>query len=248
VGIEADMRRSALLLAAALVVTACGGGGDGKPASSRSSTATTSRPTPPRPRLEMTVSRGLMLVRGARATVSGGITGASRRAGVAVVVEADPWPNDGRFVAVRRLHTRSDGRFVLHVAPDRITTYRARSGRLQSPRTTIQVAPNPRVSLSVLGHTALATVRIRLPTGAPLARVRVHLYVARTSRASLRHVGSGKLARVGKSATADISYPEPRPGGRRFVRVCAAKAISPAYAEDSIGGQCGDASRIDPDR
>jgi hypothetical protein len=241
------MRRCLLLLAAALAIGACGGG-DSPATSTRSSASTASRPSPPRPALDMTVSRGVMLVSGARATLSGALTGTSPRSGVPVVVEADPWPNDKRFVVVRRVHTRGDGRFVVHLAPDRITAYRARSGRLRSPSTTIQVAPDPRVSLSVLGHTAQAHVRIRMPAGAPLAHVRVHLYVARSAGTRLRHVGSGALVRAGRSATADISYPEPRPGGRRFVRVCAAKAISPAYAEDSAAGQCGQVSRLDPER
>src|SRR4051794_40844048 len=148
---------------------------------------------------------------GARATLPGAVTGTSARAGVPVVVEADPWPNDKHFVVVRRVHTRGDGRFVLHVAPDRITAYRARSGRLRSPSTTMQVAPDPRVSLSVIGHTAQAHVRIRMPAGAPLAHVRVHLYVARGAGTRLRHAGSGALVRAGRSATADISYPSRAP-------------------------------------
>jgi hypothetical protein len=232
---------------AVVLVVACGGGG-GPGAAGSSAPATTSRPSAPRPRLDMTVSRGLMLERGLKATLSGAVTDAPRRAGIPVVVEADPWPDDGHYVAVRRVHTGGDGRFELHVAPDRITSYRARSGRLRSPRTTIQVAPHARVSLSVIGNTAQAHVRIRMPAGAPLAHVRVHLYVARSAGTRLRHVGSAGLVRAGRSATADISYREPRPGGRRFVRVCAPKAISPAYAEDSAAGECGEVARLDPER
>src|SRR4051794_5359842 len=104
------MRRCLLLLAAALAIGACGGG-DSPATSTRSSASTASRPSPPRPALDMTVSRGVMLVSGARATLSGALTGTSPRSGVPVVVEADPWPNDKRFVVVRRVHTRGDGRF-----------------------------------------------------------------------------------------------------------------------------------------
>jgi hypothetical protein len=238
------MRRICLLVLAAVLLVACGGSGG----ASSSAPATTKCPSAARPRLDMTVSRGLMLERGLKATLSGAITGASRRAGVPVLVEADPWPDDGHYVAVRRVRTGGDGRFELHVAPDRITSYRARSGRLRSPRTTIQVAPHAHVSLSVLGHTAQAHVKIRMPARAPLAHVRVHLYVARSADTRLRHVGSAALVRTGRSAAADISYAEPRPGGRRFVRVCAPKAISPAYAEDSAAGECGQVARLDPER
>src|SRR3954453_10933824 len=93
--------------------------------------------------LELTVSRGAFAELGRATELLGSLRGANRLAGVPVVIEAAPGPFDGRFTSVRRVRTRSNGRFRLLVPARSNTTYRARAAGTRSPGTTVRVLPVP---------------------------------------------------------------------------------------------------------
>ena len=129
---------------------------------------------------------------GRRVTLSG--TGAP---GVAVAVDADPWPFDGRWKRLRGMTTAADGSFSVRARPQRNTRYRARAAGQTSPEAVVYADLGTRQARgSWGGRTFRSHLWIELPRAARLPTRRVHFYVVRAGRNVARHEGSARLRRV----------------------------------------------------
>src|SRR4051812_1165510 len=195
------MRAAPFVAVFAVAAVGCGAADDAKPkpdSAKRSPAAT----------VELTVSRGASADQGFASQLSGLVHGARRVAGIPVVVEADAWPRDGRFVPVRRVRTGRNGRFRLNVTAQNNTTYRARAAGTHSPGTNVEVWPSPTYRLVLADpNTSRALIRYPLPPGAPFARVRVYLYTGGGKAPILRRAGSATLRRTGPhEAGVEIEY------------------------------------------
>jgi hypothetical protein len=169
--------------------------------------------TPPAPALAIDTAEQ-EIVQGRSATVRGALSGTLVLAGVAVELQRDVWPFDGRWEPVTSTKTGADGSFELRVRTLRNTRYRVAGAGLTSGEKTVyaDLAGTLRRS-SPRGPTFRSRLTLRAPRGARLPARRAALYVLRSGRRTARLVATPRLRRVRSGvfrASATVRYLRPK--------------------------------------
>jgi outer membrane protein assembly factor BamB len=148
------------------------------------------------PALTLRAARSDVLA-GRRVALSGRLSNVPSVAGVAVRVEADPWPFDGRWKHVADVTTGPDGSYALRARPLRNTRYRAQGGGLASgvPTVYAELAADFRRT-DRPGRAFREQVTISGPRGTKLRATREHFYVVRARGRVARRQASVRLRRV----------------------------------------------------
>jgi outer membrane protein assembly factor BamB len=192
------------------------------------------------------------VVVGRRVELRGALAGAPAIAGVAVAVDADRWPFDGRWRRARSTTTRADGNFAVHVRPRRNTRYRALAAGLASPSAVVYADLVSRIRRSSFsGPTFREHWTIKAPRGSRRPARRAHFYVVRAGRRIARHEASARFRRVRpRTYAAAATLPWLR-GPRRNTDVlaCYRERTPDAWGRvDAIDPRCGEARLRVPER
>jgi outer membrane protein assembly factor BamB len=169
--------------------------------------------TPPPPALAIDTTER-EVVQGRATEIGGTLSGTLVLAGVAIAVQRDVWPFDGRWLPETTAKTGADGTFRFSVRPRRNTRYRAVAVGLTSGEATVyaNLAATLRRS-SPRGPSFRSTLTLRAPRGARLGARRASLYVLRAGTRTARRVASPRLRRVRSgvfTAAATLRYLRPK--------------------------------------
>jgi hypothetical protein len=186
------------------------------------------------------------MLAGHRVGLSGQLSNVPSVAGVAVRVEADPWPFDGRWKRVADVTTGPDGGYALRARPLRNTRYRALGGGLTSDAPVVYAELTARFRRTDRpGRAFREQVTISGPRGTQLHAGREHFYIVRARGRVARRQASVPLRRVRPGVYRAAATLRALKGGRTVVLACyRERTPDPWGRAAALDARCG-ARRLD---
>jgi hypothetical protein len=169
--------------------------------------------TPPPPALTIDTTER-EVVQGSAGDITGALSGTLVLANVAVELQRDVWPFDGRWEPVASTKTGADGGFKIRVRTQHNTRYRAVAVGLTSGEKPVyaDLAATLRRG-SPGGPTFRSKLTLRAPRGSRAPARRVAFYVLRAGKRTARLVAAPRLRRLRSGvfhASATLRYLRPK--------------------------------------